>query len=115
MSFFTEQLGQAKTVGVKLTTTSSTEIYASAANRRASLKSLSICEISGGATTIDVSVSDGTTTWYIYKGMAVAANQTILLTEHNIPLLSGWTLDAQAGDANQIDLVAVLAEITGLQ
>lgn len=110
MSFVTTQVGQTKTIGQKLTTTNVTTLYTATADVGAIIKSVSVCSINGASDTFSLLLNDGTSDFYIFKNLAISANTTELIYDHNPILRSGWTVKAQAGTANALDVVMVIAE-----
>ena len=107
MTLFAPTVAQRVTYPVKLTTTNATTIASVAdAKRVLTLESVLICADAGGST-IDLWVTDGSTSYYLIKGKTIAANTYELLTDHHVVLTDGWSLKAQAGTANKIDITAI--------
>lgn len=96
MSFQT-QVGSMSPTRVILTDTSNTIIY-TAALGPASIGKIRVVNTTSGAVTIDLSVTDGTTVWFLAKGYSVAANGFYELVDEIIP--RGSSLKAQAGSGS---------------
>jgi hypothetical protein len=90
----------------KLTGTGVTDIVAE--TNRCLVKKVYACEVAGSTPALSLMVSDGTTTYYLMCAKPMTARQTIELED--IPLETGWKLQAQAGAGNQIDIFAVIVE-----
>ena len=97
--------GSRETRGVKLTTNGLTEILAGPRSGFITLESLRYaCGASGS--TLTLQVTDGTTSWNLMNTQTVAANTSAAIEDH-VVLKAGWSIQAQAADANRIDIVAV--------
>ncbi|MBX9455853.1 MAG: hypothetical protein KL863_07410 [Rhizobium sp.] len=108
MAFPIVELGgsREKPKGVKLTTTDPTTIMSGPVSGFLTLESLRYsCD--GTPTDLSLWVTDGTTSWFLMKDYAVAANDLEPPIEDHIVLKTGWSLRAQASNANQIDILAV--------
>ena len=109
MSFNTDFSAQGKTVGKKLTATTATTIY-TVPKVKALLVSASAAEISGNADTISLWITRGSTDYHIWKNRVVAANDTEILTGHELPIIEGDIVKAQATTANRIDVLLSIVE-----
>ncbi|KGM44489.1 hypothetical protein JY97_00690 [Alkalispirochaeta odontotermitis] len=85
---------------VDLTTTNTTDLIATLDNT-AGLKSVHICNDSGGAVTITVDVYDGTNTYKLLNAESVGANDTFTL-ELDVQLDRGQSLRATAASGNAL-------------
>lgn len=113
MSINVPLMGNAKLIALDLTTTSSTPIYtAPATSLRGLMNSVSICNDSGGSATFTLTLTDPSANVFkIYNLKSVSSNETLVLTEHEIPIPSGWTLAITATSANTLHVVAVIVEL----
>lgn len=102
--------GRQKPVGVKLTTTNATTIVAGPSAGIDTIEAL--CYSCGTSTTLSLWLTDGTTNWYLLNGETIAANSHAIITDFPLQLLSGWSLKAQAGAADRIDIIAITARST---
>lgn len=112
MSINVPQIGNPKPIILDLTTTASTPIYTGSSQLRGLLNSLSVCNDSGGAATFTVTLTDNAAnTVKVYNLKSVASNDTLVLTDHEIPIPNGWTLAITATSANTLHVVAVIVEL----
>lgn len=113
MSLNVPQIGNPKPVILDLTTTGATTIYTSTnAQLRGLLNSLSVCNDSGGAATFTLTLTDNNgLAVKIYNLKSVDPNDTLVLTDHEIPIPNGWTLAIMATSANTLHVVAVVIEL----
>lgn len=110
MSINIPQTGSLKNIILDLTTTNATTIYTGQNKIRGVLNSMTVCNDSGSAATFTLSITDGTTTVKIYDQKSVAAHDTLLLTQHEIPIPTGWTISITATTANTLHVLAVIVE-----
>ncbi len=116
MSIQIPQIGGPKPVMLDLTTATLTNIYLGTQKRRGILNSLSVCNDSGGAATFTLTLTDANAnTVKLYNLKSVASNDTLLLTEHEIPIPADWSLDITATTANTLHVVAVIVETVSTQ
>ena len=90
---------------VDLTTTNNTTLYTvpSDADFNASIiNSILVCEDSGNADTISITVTNGSDVFNIFKVKAVGANTTEELLTRDLILQSGEILKVQAATANRL-------------
>jgi hypothetical protein len=113
MSLNIPQIGNPKPVILDLTTTDPTTIYTStSAQLRGLLNSLSVCNDSGGAATFTLTLTDNNgLAVKIYNLKSVPSNDSVILTDHEIPIPNGWTLAITATSANTLHVVAVVIEL----
>jgi len=97
---FTLTGGSILTKSAKLTTTDPTELYA--ASKRTVILSIIATEISGNTPALTLALFDGTTSYYLRSAFAMTAKQTLIFNEP-FALQSGWSLQATASAANQVD------------
>ena len=98
---------------VDLTTTNNTTLYTvpSDADFNASIiDSILVCEDSGNADTISITVTNGSDVFNIFKVKAVGANTTVELLTRDLILQSGEILKVQAATANRLHVVASIQE-----
>lgn len=106
-----------KTAGTKLTSTNMTTCLANpaASDKVFKINSIIAANVDGlAAADVSISVYDGTTDFYIIKTVSVPADATqIVLTKENyIYLEEGISIRAQAGAANDIDIIIGYEEIS---
>lgn len=101
--------GRQRPKGVKLTTTDPTTIMPGPATDTAVRTLESLCYSCGTSTTLSIWLTDGTTSWYVLNTETIAANTHAIID--NLPLIipSGWSLRAQAGAVDRIDILAVFS------
>ena len=98
---------------VDLTTTNNTTLYTvpSDADFNASIiDSILVCEDSGNADTISITITNGSDGFNIFKVKAVGANTTVELLTRDLILQSGEILKVQAATANRLHVVASIQE-----
>ena len=98
---------------VDLTTTNNTTLYTvpSDADFNASIiDSILVCEDSGNADTISITITNGSDVFNIFKVKAVGANTTVELLTRDLILQSGEILKLQAATANRLHVVASIQE-----
>jgi hypothetical protein len=105
-----------KTAGAKLTTTSMTTVLSNAAasDKVYKINSILAANVDGlNAADISISVYNGTTDFYIIKTMSVPpdATQIVLTKESYLYLEEGVSIRAQAGTANDVDILISYEEI----
>lgn len=94
-----------KPKGVKLTTTGATPVIAGPTSGSITVESLRY-SCGAGGTSLSIWVTDGVTSWYMLNGATIAAGASVPIEDH-IVLFSGWSINAQAADANRIDIILV--------
>ena len=100
---------------VDLTTTNNTTLYTvpSDADFNASIiDSILVCEDSGNADTITVTLTNGSDVFSLFKVKAVGANTTVELLTRDLILQSGEILKVQAATANRLHVVASIQELS---
>jgi len=90
-------------IGVKLSTTSATNI-AGSADGPVIVDWVQFTEIAGSTPALTIELYDGSTSYYLRKALAMTPAQEVLLTQ-SISLAKGWYLRATASSSNQIDVV----------
>jgi hypothetical protein len=98
---------------VDLTTTNNTTLYTvpSDADFNASIiNSILVCEDSGNADTISITITNGSDVFNIFKVKAVGANATVELLTRDLILQSGEILKVQAATANRLHVIASIQE-----
>jgi hypothetical protein len=79
------------------------------------LKTLIVCNDSGGAVTIDFKISDkslGPADIMLYKTKSIAANTTVELLTQPLVLEEGDILSAQAASGNALHVITAIMEIS---
>lgn len=101
--------GRQRPKGVKLTTTGATAIMPGPPTDTATRTLESLCYSCAASTTLSIWLTDGTISWYILNGETIAANSHAVID--NLPLIlpSGWSLVAQAAEADRIDIIAIFS------
>jgi len=109
MSMNIVNTGRQRPKGVKLTTADATTIMPGPATDTVTRTLESLCYSCGTSTTLSIWLTDGTTSWYILNGESIAANTHTIIDNLHLIIPSGWSLWAEAGDADRIDILAVFA------
>ena len=108
-----QQVGNPKPVCKILTTTGVTALYKpTRAQLRGALESIAVCNVSGGAVTFTLQVTDSTPATFKIASVSISAGATFFFNQHNIPILTNWALEAQASTANALHITAVILEQT---
>jgi len=107
MSLFIPGSGRQKPICVNLSTTNLTAIVTGTAAGILTIESLWIS--CGTATTLSVSLTDGITTWPIFNGETLTANDHDEIKDHHWQIFDGWSLKAQAGAVDRVTIVAVVS------
>ena len=95
-----------------LTTTNLTTVYTVPSATTAIIKSILISDDSGSGTTIDVTLVDASSNIFsLFKAKAVGANTTVELLTQPLILEENEALKVQAGDANELHVVASILEV----
>jgi hypothetical protein len=76
------------------------------------INSILVCEDSGNADTISITVTNGSDVFNIFKVKAVGANTTVELLTKDLILQSGEILKVQAATANRLHVVASIQELS---
>lgn len=101
-----------KKILAKITANTTTTVYTCPAATTAIINLISIANISStNLETIEISINGGGTDTFINKGATIAAASTMQLPGPYV-LLAGDTLKIKSGNANTIDVVGSLLEIT---
>ena len=95
-----------------LTTTNLTTVYTVPSATTAIVKSILVSDDSGSGTTIDVTLVDSSSAIFsLFKAKAVGANTTVELLTQPLILEENEALKVQAGDANELHVVASILEV----
>jgi len=95
-----------------LTTTNLTTVYTVPSATTAIIKSILVSEDAGSGTTIDVTLVDASSNIFsLFKAKAVGSNTTVELLTQPLVLEESEALKAQAGDANELHVVASILEV----
>lgn len=112
MTLFITNKGREKPIGKKLNSTSAIPIIEGNSRTILTLESLSIS--CAASTTLSLWITDGTTIYYLKQGETISANTSSIISTMNIPFFDGWSLKAQAGAADRIDIIAIVSQDTQL-
>lgn len=108
-----QQVGNPRPICQILTTTGVTEIYKPTKSQiRGSLESIAVCNTTVGAVTFILQLTNPTPTVFKIAQVSIAAGATFFLSNHNLPILTNWALEAQAGTGNALHITAVVIEQT---
>lgn len=102
------QTGRQPPACVKLTTTDATTIVSGPSAGIDTLESLAYS--TSASTTLSIWLTDGSTNWHILNGETVTEGRVI--SDLPIQLKSGWSIRAEAGDADMVDIIAITARTT---
>jgi hypothetical protein len=78
------------------------------------VSSISFCNKSGGAVTVQVSLYNGTTDFYLAFNAIIAQGDTLVLGGGNLKLLltNGFSLRALCNTSNAVDVIACYTDFT---
>ena len=95
-----------------LTTTDLTALYAVPSFKTAVVKSLLVSEDAGSGTTITVTLVDASSNIFsLFKTKTISGNATTELLTHPLVMEESEALKVQAGDANELHVIASILEI----
>ena len=95
-----------------LTTTDLTTLYTVPSARTAVIKSLLVSDDSGSGTTITITLVDSSSTIFnLFKDKAIGSKETTELLTQPLIMEESEVLKVQAGDANELHVVASILEI----
>ena len=100
-----------KNAKVDLTTTNNTTIYTCPVDSTAIIKSILVCEDSGNADTISITLTAGSDVFNLFKTKSIAANGTTELITQPIIVASEEIIKAQAATGNRLHIIISLLEI----
>ena len=97
---------------VDLTTTYLTTLYTVPSARTAVIKSLLVSDDSGSGTTITITLVDSSSTIFkLFKDKSIGSKETTELLTQPLIMEESEVLKVQAGDANELHVVASILEI----
>ena len=97
---------------VDFTTTDLTTLYTVPSARTAVIKSLLVSDDSGSGTTITITLVDSSSTIFnLFKDKAIGSKETTELLTQPLIMEESEVLKVQAGDANELHVVASILEI----
>tara|TARA_R100001224_G_scaffold64341_1_gene38532 strand:+ start:198 stop:539 length:342 start_codon:yes stop_codon:yes gene_type:complete len=97
---------------VDLTTTDLTTLYTVPSARTAVIKSLLVSDDSGSGTTITITLVDSSSAIFnLFKDKAIGSKETTELLTQPLIMEESEVLKVQAGDANELHVVASILEI----
>lgn len=99
--------GRQKPICVNLSTADLTPIITGTAAGIQTIESIWIS--CAASTSLTLSLTDGTTTWPIYNNKTLTANDSEAIIDQHWQILNGWTLNAEAGNADRVTIIAVVA------
>jgi hypothetical protein len=95
-----------------LTTADLTTVYTVPTATTAIVKSILVSEDAGSGTTIDVTLVDASGNIFsLFKAKAVGSNTTVELLTQPLVLEESEILKVQAGDANELHVVASILQV----
>lgn len=100
-----------KNVKLDLTTADATVLYTCPALMNAFVSSILVSEDTGNADTINLTLTNGSSVFSIYKVKAVGANGTVELLTNDLILVPSDILKVEAATANRLHVVASLVEV----
>lgn len=110
------QTGNPRPICKILTNTNVTKLYNPTKGQiRGVLESLTACNVSGGAVNFLLQLTDAgqpTPTTYKIAAVSIPNGGTYFFNQHNLPILTGWSLEVQATTANAIHITSVIVEQT---
>lgn len=109
MSFWQAPFALPEPERVILTTTDPTEIVAAADNKQAIAK-IHVCNVTGAEATLDLEVFDGTDSYYLFKGHAIAANGTLTVTDEILQVNHSMRATASVADALHVSVIRSLPQ-----
>ena len=95
-----------------LTTTDVTTLYTCAALTTGIVKSILVSEDSGNADTITVTLTNGTSVFFLFNVKAVGASGTVELLTAPLVVGASEILKVTAATANRLHVVASILEVT---
>lgn len=114
MTMIIQRQGNPKTKGTKLTTTNATTLLTGNTVLTKTIDKIHWSADTGGST-LSIWWSDGVSDFYLMKGETEGANTRDSIENLHIVLENGFTLEAQAGTADKIDLTVTYFESTSQQ
>ena len=117
MSVNIPQLANLKAAPAAPVNATAVAIYTATSNLRGILNSISICNPSAAGDVFSVSLlSPAAVTYDIYRAKPIAAKETFVLAEHEVPIFDGWSLMVKQGAAAaSLHFVAVIGEISSVK
>lgn len=117
MSINIPQLANPKALVSKPANATAVALYVSTSNLRGILNSISICNPSAAGDVFSVSLrSPAAVTYDIYREKPIAAKETVILAEHEVPIFDGWSLMVKQGAAAaSLHFIAVVGEISNVR
>ena len=97
---------------VDLTTTDNTTLYTVPAARTSVVKSILVSEDAGSGTTITVTLTDASSNVFsLFKTKTISGNATTELLSQPLVMEESEILKVQAGEANELHVIASILEI----
>lgn len=117
MSINIPQIANPKATTVIPANATAVALYTSTGSLRAILNSISICNPTAAGDVFSVSLlSPGAVTFDIYREKPIAAKETFVLAEHEVPIFDGWSLMVKQGAATpSLHFIAVVGEISSVR
>lgn len=108
MGIFAQTNGQRVLRPQKLSSTSNFLICTATEKGTLTIESITIAAGAGATGALfSLSVTNGTTDWFLMNGSVLADHQTTILDTQHIPLQVGWSIKAQCNTAGVVDVIAV--------
>jgi hypothetical protein len=117
MSINIPQLANPKALVSKPANATAVALYVATSNLRGILNSISVCNPTAAGDVFSVSLlSPAAVTYDIYREKPIAAKETFVLAEHEVPIFDGWSLMVKQGAAAaSLHFVAVVGEISSVR
>ena len=114
MSINIPQIANPKPSTLILPDATALPIYTATNSLRGILNSISVCNPTVVADTFSISLfSPGAVLFDIYREVPIAAKETFILNDHEVPIFDGWSLLVKQGAATpSLHFVAVIGEIS---
>ncbi len=114
MSVNIPQIANPRLVSTVLPNATAQAIYTATNNLRGILNSMSVCNATAGSVNFTLSiVSPAAVEYKIYSAFPIAANTTLFIKDHEVPIMDGWSLRVQQSSASAaLHIVGVIGEIT---
>lgn len=108
-----QQVGNPRPICKILTNTNVTKLYNPTERQiRGTLESIAVCNVSGGAVTFTMQLTNPSAVSFAIAAQSIPSGGTYFFSQHNLPILTNWALEVQAGTANALHITSVIIEQT---